>query len=75
MIVPATHRSGARYWGRHAVAALAALPPHAAVVVPEQAIRGYARSWCERHRGDLVVLAPGSQGNPAQDGSPGRGSL
>jgi hypothetical protein len=47
-----------RYWDRLAVEALTSLPSGAIVVVPSLVVRGYARSWCEHFRRDLVVLAP-----------------
>ena len=47
-----------RYWDRSAIEALLSLPGGAVVVVPCPFVRGYARSWSEQFRRDLVILAP-----------------
>ncbi len=47
-----------RYWDRPAVEALLALPRGTIVVVPSMFVRGYAKTWSEQFRRDLVILAP-----------------
>jgi hypothetical protein len=47
-----------RYCDRPAIEALMALPSGAIVVVPSRFVRGYAKSWSEQFRRDLVILAP-----------------
>ena len=47
-----------RYWDRPAIETLLALPKGAIVVVPSLFVRGYAKSWSEQFRRDLVILAP-----------------
>ncbi len=47
-----------RYWDRHAVDCLRALPPCAIVVVAERAIQGYAERWKQWDgRPDVTILA------------------